>query len=120
VKAMRSEKGGISAIAAEPMPERSHPLRSLWGVDELTGQDYAEAVSAERGRCFRFVYDEHGKPDRCPAPVTRVGWLYLAYERKWHPVDSCKRHVSQLEQRPSRVRVGSGSSMGPSRGRPGV
>jgi hypothetical protein len=66
----------------------------------MTGQDYAGAVSVERDRCFRFVYDEHGKPDSCPAPITRTGWLYLAHERKWYPVDCCERHVGQLEARP--------------------
>jgi hypothetical protein len=69
--------------------------------DMMAGQDYAGAVSVERdGRCHRFVYDEHGKPARCSEPITRVGWLYLAYPRKWYPVDSCDRHVNQLEARP--------------------
>jgi hypothetical protein len=66
----------------------------------MTGQDYAGAVSAERGRCFRFVYDENGKPERCSAPITGTGWLYLTYSRKWHTVDACERHKSQLQDRP--------------------
>jgi hypothetical protein len=66
----------------------------------MAGKDYAGAVSAERGRCFRFVYDEHGKPTHCPGAVTRTGWLYRAHERKWYPVDAYERHVSQLEARP--------------------
>lgn len=79
----------------------SYPARSLTAVSDLmTGQDYAGAVSAERGRCFRFVYDEHGKPERCPEPMTRTGWLYLVHPWKWYPVDSCERHVGQLEKRP--------------------
>ena len=67
---------------------------------DLVGQDYAGAVATEREKCFRYVHDVHGKPDRCPAPVTGAGWLYLSHERKWYPVDSCERHVSQLEKRP--------------------
>jgi len=63
----------------------------------MAGQDYAGAVSTDRGRCFRFVYDEHGKPARCSEAITRVGWLYLAHPRKWYPVDSCERHFDQLE-----------------------
>jgi hypothetical protein len=58
------------------------------------------AESGRDGRCHRFVYDTHGKPDRCSEPTTRTGWLYLAHERKWYPVDSCERHVDQLEARP--------------------
>jgi len=46
------------------------------------------------------VEDEFGKPARCSDAITRTGWLYLAYPRKWYPVDSCERHVDQLEERP--------------------
>ncbi len=66
----------------------------------MAGEDYAGAVSADRGRCFRFCYDEHGKPARCPEPITVTGWLYLSYHRTWFPVDRCERHVDQLEKRP--------------------
>jgi hypothetical protein len=69
-------------------------------LTDLAGEDYARAVSADRGRCFRWIHDFQGQPTRCPAPITRNGWFYLSYERKWYLVDSCEGHVSQLEARP--------------------
>lgn len=69
-------------------------------MSDLTGEDYAGAVGAVRGRCFRLVYDMHGRPTHCPEPITRTGWLYLSYRRKWYPVDNSERHFDQLEKRP--------------------
>jgi hypothetical protein len=69
----------------------------------MAGEDYAGAVSAERGRSFRFVYDEHGKPEQCQEAITETGWFYISYNHRWHLVDSCERHVSQLEKRPRPV-----------------
>ena len=34
--------------------------------------DVAGPRSAERERCFRFIYDEHGKPENCPEPPLSV------------------------------------------------
>jgi hypothetical protein len=44
----------------------------------LAGEDYAGAVSADRGRCFRYVHDVHGKPERCSAAIIGAGWLYAS------------------------------------------
>ena len=62
--------------------------------------DYAGACSTDRGRCFRFIYDEHGKPENCPEPLTATGWLQI--EPKWHQVDSCAEHAGQLRRVGSR------------------
>lgn len=59
--------------------------------------DYARAWSSERGRCHRFVYDEHGKPDNCPEPNATSGWCRDGQGR-WYVVDACARHASQLVQ----------------------
>ena len=53
--------------------------------------DYAGAVSTQRGRCFRFVYDEQGKPAHCAEPITTIGWTKIG--PKWHQVDSCAEHA---------------------------
>jgi hypothetical protein len=58
--------------------------------------DYVGAVSTQRGRCFRFVYDEHDKPDNCPQPITDVGWIKIG--ARLHQVDSCAEHAAQLRQ----------------------
>lgn len=58
--------------------------------------DYAGACSAERdGRCFRFVYDDFGKPARCEQPLTATGWTRLD---RWYAVDSCTEHAAQLHK----------------------
>jgi hypothetical protein len=62
-------------------------------------EDYAGAWHAERGRCHRFVYDEHGKPTSCPDPPVAVGWRQ-DYRGRWFAVDACEQHRSQLEKRP--------------------
>jgi hypothetical protein len=59
--------------------------------------DYAGAVSVDRGRCYRFVYDEHGKPTGCPETPIATGWLQVG--AKWHEVDSCGEHSAQLRHR---------------------
>jgi hypothetical protein len=60
--------------------------------------DYAGAVSTQRGRCFRFVYDKQGKPANCPQPIEVVGWTKLD---RWYEVDACVEHSAQL-RKPSR------------------
>jgi hypothetical protein len=56
--------------------------------------DYAGACSAQRdGRCFRFVYDEHGKPERCSGPLTVTGMVKIG---RWFEVDACAEHAAQL------------------------
>jgi hypothetical protein len=54
--------------------------------------DYAGACSAQRGRCFRFVYDDQGKPANCPEPIATRGWLKID---RWYEVDSCDEHASR-------------------------
>ena len=60
--------------------------------------DYAGACSTERGRCFRFVYDEFGKPARRIQPLAVVGWTQIG--PRWHQVDACAEHAAQLRLRP--------------------
>jgi hypothetical protein len=57
--------------------------------------DYAQAVSVERGRCFKWVYDVQGKPKRCPEPLTVTGWVKI--DRR-HEVDACAEHSIQRRQ----------------------
>jgi hypothetical protein len=64
-------------------------------VRSLSAMDYAGACSTERGRCFRFVYDEHGKPENCPAPIIATGWIKLD---RWYEVDACAEHSGQLRR----------------------
>jgi hypothetical protein len=98
------ESGQVELL--RPVGRHTRLVTSCAVSDMMTGQDYTGAVSTERGRCFRLVYDEFGKPSHCSQPVTRNGWLYLAYPRKWYPVDSCQRHVNQLAARPQRLTPG--------------
>jgi len=58
--------------------------------------DYAGAFRPVRGRCFRLVYDEHGKPTGCPQPVIASGY-YLA-DGRWYQVDACGQHSTQLRR----------------------
>jgi hypothetical protein len=51
-------------------------------------QDYARTWSSERGRCHRFVYDEHRKPDNCPEPNVTSGWCRDGQGRLYF-VDAC-------------------------------
>ncbi len=62
--------------------------------------DYAGAVSTERGRCFRFIYDEHGKPENCPQPLTATGWIKVD---RWYEVDACAEHSTQLRKSTARA-----------------
>jgi hypothetical protein len=48
--------------------------------------DYAGAVSTDRGRCFRHIYDPYDEPDRCNGPVIPTGWLEVG--GAWYFVDS--------------------------------
>jgi hypothetical protein len=77
--------------------------------------DYAGACSAQRdGRCFRFIYDEHGKPTRCPDPLAVTGWVKID---RWHEVDACAEHAAQLmKPRPNRP----GAQIGSTEERKGV
>ena len=50
-------------------------------------EDYARPVRVERGRCFKWVYDESGKPSNCVERVISSGWLPVGQE--WHLVDAC-------------------------------
>jgi hypothetical protein len=58
--------------------------------------DYAGAVITERGRCFRFVCNEHGKPDLCREPLAATGWLKIG--PRWCQVDAWAEHSIQLRQ----------------------
>jgi hypothetical protein len=56
-------------------------------------EDYAGAWSAERGRCYRFVYGtEDGRPANCPEPTDTSGWRQ-DYQDRWYVVDACARHA---------------------------
>ncbi len=57
--------------------------------------DYAGACSTERGRCFRFVYDDQGKPANRPEPPIATGWTQLG---RWYQVDACHEHATQLRK----------------------
>jgi hypothetical protein len=62
--------------------------------------DYAGAWGGELGRCFRYVYGEgDGHPENCPEPPVRAGWK-RDYLGRWHPVDACAVHASQVDDRP--------------------
>jgi len=63
--------------------------------------DYAGACSAQRdGRCFRVVYDDQGKPARCPKPLTVTAGVKIG---RWYEVDACEEHAAQLRQRRQRA-----------------
>jgi hypothetical protein len=67
---------------------------------------YANAFSADRGRCFRWVRDDIGRPTRCPTKVSTRGWWQDGSGR-WWLVDSCEEHADPLTpSRPARSRVG--------------
>jgi len=68
----------------------SHARRSL------DGMDYAGAVSTQRGRCHRYIYDDQGKPANCPKPPVATGWTQIG--PKWHQVDACTEHANQLRK----------------------
>lgn len=86
-------------------PELSaQPGAALWPSHSLTSlplvQDYAGAWTAERGRCHRFVYvDSDGRPANCPESTVTSGWRRDGQDR-WHVVDACARHSSQLLSQP--------------------
>lgn len=60
--------------------------------------DYAGSWSANRGRCFRFVYNPtgEGRPEMCPDLVAGSGWRYEEYHGRWCALDACAEHLSQL------------------------
>ena len=62
---------------------------------ETTTVDYAGAVSTQRGRCHRLVYDADGKPAHCPEPIIATGWTRLD---RWYEVDACAEHAGQLRK----------------------
>ncbi len=77
---------------------RSGPRHLLSpGSATLPRMDYAGAVAVDRGGCFRFIYDEHGKPTKCPEPPISTGWIQVG--PRWHEVDSCSEHSAQLRRR---------------------
>lgn len=49
------------------------PVRFVTPRCYLPPMDYAQAVSVERGRCFRYADDGEGKPTKCPEPVIATG-----------------------------------------------
>ena len=59
--------------------------------------DFARAVSVERGRCARWVYDSFGRATNCPEPVIASGWLQVG--QRWHHVDACSAHSGELRRR---------------------
>ena len=59
--------------------------------------DFAQAVSVHRGRCFRWVYDDHGRPTTCPQAVIASGWLKVG--ERWHEIDACGEHSGELRFR---------------------
>lgn len=59
--------------------------------------DYGGSVSTDRGRCFRWIYDDQGKPDNCPQSVVASGLLQVG--DRWYGVDSCGEHSGQLRKR---------------------
>jgi hypothetical protein len=85
--------------------------RRSQGRASFLHMDYAGAVAVYRGECFRFIYDEHGKPTKCPEPPIATGWLQVG--PKWHEVDSCSEHSAQLRRRgPYRAATGVRASPG--------
>jgi hypothetical protein len=61
--------------------------------------NYARTVSIMRGRCFRWLYDDQGKPNNCSRWVIASGWLQVG--TKWYQVDACAEHSAQLRNRSS-------------------
>ena len=59
--------------------------------------DHAGAFRPARGRCFRLVTDQDGKPSGCPNPVIASGY-HLADGRRYQ-VDACGEHSGQLRRR---------------------
>lgn len=59
--------------------------------------DYAGAVTTERGRCFRMIHDDYGRPTHCPKPPLATGWTQIG--SNWYPVDACGEHSAQLLKR---------------------
>jgi hypothetical protein len=51
------------------------------------------------GRCFRMVYEEHGKPDQCPHRPIEAGMLKLG--ERWYRAEACFKH--RASTRPSPV-----------------
>ena len=63
----------------------------------MSVDDFARAVSVERGRCARWVYDSFGRAANCPEPVIASGWLQVG--QRWHHVDACAAHSGELRRR---------------------
>ena len=81
---------------------RSHPLVTIRAVQK----DYRNAWEAARGRCHRYVYtsDDDGRPMSCPEPIVASGWVLAEYTGRWHYVDACERHASELVSPPGQKR----------------
>jgi hypothetical protein len=99
-------------VQSRPVLCTVHPRCSLFALAERSGTtggqrpavtsvpvDYAQAVSVDRGRCFRYVDDGQGKPDRCLEAVVTSGWLKVD---RWCEVDACSQHAAQLRSPRSR------------------
>jgi hypothetical protein len=43
------------------------------------------------------TYDPLGQPANCPEPIVPTGWTRIG--PKWHTVDACAEHASQLKAR---------------------
>ncbi len=60
-------------------------------------------LAASEGRLPQVcIRDEHGKPTECPEPLVASGWVLAEFTGRWHYVDACQRHASQLLDRPRR------------------
>jgi hypothetical protein len=66
--------------------------------------DYASAVAVDRGKCFRFIYDEHGKPTKCPEPPIATGWLQVG-PFSWRPKDFTRCRLARAEPKKELVQV---------------
>jgi hypothetical protein len=68
---------------------------------------YANAFSADLGRCFRWVCRESTwQPMRCPGEVSTREWWQDGTDL-WWLVDACGEHAGPLRPtRPARSRVG--------------
>jgi hypothetical protein len=68
---------------------------------------YANAFSADLGRCFRLVCRASTwQPMRCPGEVSTRGW-WQDGTGMWWVVDACREHAGPLRKtRPAGTRVG--------------
>jgi hypothetical protein len=57
---------------------------------------YAEALSVQPGKCFRFIHNGAGHAQHCPEPVTRHGTFVDGKGKRWE-VDACNDHVEEAK-----------------------